>query len=137
MTSPALRVLIVSGDPVVASSLEHVLALAPGASIRRATTVAGAVATLAESLDAVLVDLAMTDGGELAELTRIGRPEPLAVLGILRQDSPFGPRRRFRPRAGVPAAVDLTADRLRGQSDRGSSASASRRDWRIWPFETS
>jgi two-component system cell cycle response regulator len=114
MTSPALRVLIVSGDPIVASSLEHVLARAPGTWMRRATTVAGAVARLAEeSLDAVLVDLAMTDGSELADLTRVGRPEPLAVLGILRQDCPL--RTAEALQAGAQECLllsDLTADRL-------------------------
>jgi len=114
MTSPSLGVLVVSGDPVVARTLEHVLTLAACSRVQRATTVAAAAAMLSEkSIDAVLVDLAMTDGVELADLTRVERPRSPAVLGILRQDCPLRTAEALQGGAQECLLLsDLTAERL-------------------------
>ena len=114
MTSPSLVILVVSGDAPMAGSLEHLLSNAPGTRVQRATTIASACATLAEDrTDAVLVDLAMIDGTELAELTRLGRPDPPTVLGLLRQDCAL--RTTEALQAGAQECLlfsDLTTDRL-------------------------
>ena len=114
MTSPSLGVLVVSGDALVTGSLEHMLSQARGTRVQRATTIASACAKLSEQwIDAVVVDLAMIDGTELTELTRVGQPEPLTVLGVLRQDCAL--RTTEALRAGAQECLlfsDLTTDRL-------------------------
>jgi diguanylate cyclase (GGDEF)-like protein len=114
MTSPALGVLIVSGDATIAGSLEYLLSLARGTRVQRATTIASACVTLSKQcIDAVLVDLAMIDGTELAELTRLGRSGPPTVLGLLRQDCAL--RTTEALQAGAQECLvfsDLTTDRL-------------------------
>ena len=114
MTSPSLSVLVVSGDALVTGSLEHMLSQARGTRVQRATTIASACAKLSEQwIDAVVVDLAMIDGTELTELTRVGQPEPVTVLGVLRQDCAL--RTTEALRAGAQECLlfqDLTTDRL-------------------------
>jgi two-component system, cell cycle response regulator len=114
MTSPALGVLIVSGDAAIAGSLEYLLSPARGTRVQRAPTIESACATLSKQwIDAVLVDLAMIDGTELAELTRLGRAEPPTVLGLLRQDCAL--RTTEALQAGAQECLvfsDLTTDRL-------------------------
>src|SRR5437667_12056107 len=86
-----LRALVLTGDPLVAGSLESLLQLAfPGGSLRRVQTVPGFLACVsAEPVDTVFVDLAMLDAGDLAEVTRpLGREAP-TVFGVLRQDCPL------------------------------------------------
>ena len=114
MTPRLVGVLIVAGDSLMIGSLEHLLSKSQQTRIRRATTIASASATLAEhSVDAVIVDLAMLDGTELDELTRIGQPEPPTVFGVLRQDCAL--RTSETLQAGAQECLvfsDLTTDRL-------------------------
>jgi diguanylate cyclase (GGDEF)-like protein len=114
MTSPSLGVLIVSGDSLVAGSIEHLLMQSRGARVQRAATLESAAARLSQQwIDAVLVDLAMIDGTELNELTRPGQPESPAILGLLRQDCPL--RTSEALQAGAQECLlfsDLTTDRL-------------------------
>jgi diguanylate cyclase (GGDEF)-like protein len=82
--------------------------------VLRAATIVSASAILAgQSIDAVIVDLAMIDGTELAELTRLGPPDPPTVLGLLRHDCPL--RTTEALHAGAQECLlfsDLTTDRL-------------------------
>ena len=114
MTSPSLGVLLVSGDSLVAGSIEHLLMQSRGARVQRAATLESAAARLSQQwIDAVLVDLAMIDGTELNELTRPGQPESPAILGLLRQDCPL--RTSEALQAGAQECLlfsDLTTDRL-------------------------
>jgi diguanylate cyclase (GGDEF)-like protein len=107
-------VLIVSGDQLMAGSLEHLLTNSRGTRVRRAATIAGASATLAEHwIDAVVVDLAMIDGTELNDFTRASPPEPPTVFGLLRQDCAL--RTTEALHAGAQECLvfsDLTTDRL-------------------------
>ena len=114
MTSPSLGVLIVSGDQLMAGSLEHLLTNSRGTRVRRAATIAGASAALAEHwIDAVVVDLAMIDGTELNDFTRASQPEPPTVFGLLRHDCAL--RTTEALQAGAQECLvfsDLTTDRL-------------------------
>ena len=110
-----IRVLLLSGDPLVAGSLESLLQVAfPGVSLRRVQTVTGFLACVsAEPVDTVFVDLAMFDAGDLAEVTRPVGHEAPTVFGVLRQDCPL--RTAEAIQAGVQECVvlgDLTPDRL-------------------------
>jgi two-component system, cell cycle response regulator len=85
MTSPSLAVLIVSGDSLMAGSLEHLLSAET--RVQRATTLASASATLAaQPIDTVVIDLAMIDGTELCDLARVGQATRPTLFGLLRQD---------------------------------------------------
>jgi diguanylate cyclase (GGDEF)-like protein len=110
-----LRAFVLTGDPVMAGSLESLLQLAcPATSLRRAQTVPGAIAVLAtEPADCVFVDLAMLDAGDLIEVTRPIGAEPPTVFAVLRQDCPL--RTAEAIQAGAQECIvlgDLTPDRL-------------------------
>lgn len=114
MTSPSIGVLIVSGDSLIAGSLEHLLSTSRAARVERATTIAAASATLAGRwIDAVVVDLAMIDGTELNDLAPVGQASPPTVFGLLRQDCPL--RTAEALQAGAQECLvfsDLSTERL-------------------------
>ena len=114
MTSPSLGVLIVSGDSLVTTSLEQLLTQSRTVRVLRAGTVAHAGAALSEQwIDAVIVDLAMIDGTELSELTRVEQSEPPTVFGLLRHDCALRTTEALQAGAQECLVIsDLTTDRL-------------------------
>jgi diguanylate cyclase (GGDEF)-like protein len=110
-----LRLLVVSGDRLVAGTIEALLARAvPERIVQRAPSLAAALALqLSARADAILVDLAFVDASELADLTRPIAGEPSTVLGVLRQDCSLTMAEALR--AGVQECIllsDLTPERL-------------------------
>lgn len=111
----ARRVLVVAGDPTIVAGLDALFAMLPGYVTSRVPTPAAALAARADaSVDLLLVDLAVADESELADLSRAdGGDTPPAVIGLLRHDCPL--RTTEALKVGVQECLvlsDLTPSRL-------------------------
>ena len=101
----ALKILVLTADPVLSATLDGLLAGLPGHDRRRARSVTGAIEQReTATLDCVLVDLALVSGDELVDLARpAADASPSAVIGLLRHDCPLRTTQALQ--AGVQECV--------------------------------
>ena len=114
-SSTPLRVIVVAQDPTVAGPLEALVGpVSSIAAVRVPTPAAAAAARAALSVDAVLIDLALTGDEEIFELCRQpGDSRPVAVIGLLRQDCPLRTSEALNAGAQECLVIaDLTSARL-------------------------